>query len=140
MNTYQRWKQLGRPIDYLMECWLASQSSDPETKEENNWAVMGPSDEARDNPERAWECLLFAVADNRFSDENLGLLAAGVLEDLLSFHGHDFIERIEHQAKINPKFAWMLGGVWQFQMSDEIWQRVQSIWDRRGWDGIPAEA
>src|SRR5450432_2495090 len=34
-----------------------------------------------------------------------------------SFHGQDFIERVEVQAKTNPRFAWMLGGVWQFQMS-----------------------
>lgn len=131
MNTLKRWEELGQPIDYLMECWLASQSSDAQMKEENCWAVMEPSDEARENPERAWACLLFAVADARFSNAHLGLLAASTLEDLLSFHGPQFIERVEHQAGIDSRFASMLGGVWRFQMSEDIWQRVQSVWDGR---------
>jgi len=130
---------MGKPVDHLMECWLGSQSSIPEVKEEYSWAVLEPSDLAREDPERAWECILYAVPDPRFSD-HLGLLAASVLEDLLSYHGPEFIDRVEHHARVDPKFAWTLGGVWQFQMSDEIWRRVQSVWDRRGWDGIPAEA
>ena len=28
-------------------------------------------------------------------------------------------------------------GVWQNTMPDEIWARIQAVWDRRGWDGIP---
>jgi hypothetical protein len=138
MDTYQHWKELGEPIDYLMECWLCSQSEIPAVKQEHEWAAMEPSDLARDDPEKAWECILYAVPDPRFSD-HLGLLAAGTLEDLLSYHGAEFIDRVEHQAKMDPKFAWTLGGVWKFQMSDEIWRRVQAVWDRRGWDGIPVE-
>lgn len=140
MNTYQRWKDLGRPVDFLMECWLASRSSDPDTKEQNDWAFMEPSDEARENPEKGWQCLLFAVRDERFTNDHLGVLAASTLEDLLSYHGPAFIERVETEAQSDPRFAWMLGGVWKFQMSDDIWQRVQAVWDRRGWDGIPREA
>ena len=140
MNTYQRWKDLGRPTDYLMECWLASQASDPQVKEQNQWAFMEPAEEARDNPDKAWEYILFAVHDPRFTDCHIGVMAAGALEDLLSYHGSEFIDRVEKKAKTDRRFAWMLGGVWKFQMSDEIWIRVQAIWDRRGWDGIPAEA
>ena len=140
MNTYQRWKDLGRPTDYLMECWLASQSADPHIKEQNEWAFMEPADEARENPDRAWEYILFAAHDQRFSEHHLGVMAAGALEDLLSYHGPAFIDRVEQMAKTDHRFAWMLGGVWRFEMSDEIWDRVQAVWDRRGWDGIPAEA
>lgn len=140
MNTYQRWKELGKPVDYLMECWLASQSEDLETKQENDWAFMEPAEEARDNPEKAWEYILFAVRDTRFSSANLGVLAASALEDLLSYHGAAYIDRVEHEANTDPRFAWMLGGVWKFQMSDEVWNRVQAVWDRHGWDGNPPEA
>nr|WP_156089043.1 hypothetical protein [Paucibacter sp. KBW04] len=48
-----------------------------------------------------------------------------------------FIERVEQLARQDPVFAWTLGVVWQCQMTDEIWARVQQVWDRRGWDGIP---
>jgi hypothetical protein len=140
MNTYDRWKEMGRPIDYLMTCWLAAQSSDSQVKEENRWAFMEPVDEARDNPERAWECILFVEQDPRFPNEALGVMAAGALEDLLSYHGPAFIDRVEQQAKTSRRFAWMLGGVWRSTMSDEIWSRVQAVWDRLGWDGNPAEA
>jgi len=138
MDTYQRWQELGRPIDYLMECWLASQSCDPVIKAENEWAFMEPVDEVRDNPERAWECILFAAGDPRFSDRHIGVMAAGALEDLLSHHGMAFIDRIEEECRTSRRFAWMLGGVWRFQMSDEVWSRVQVVWDRRDWDGVPA--
>lgn len=137
MNTYDRWKELGRPIDYLMECWIAAQSPDPLIKEEHIWAFMELTDDACENPERAWECILFAAKDPRFTDNHIGVMAAGPLEDLLSYHGPAFIDRVEQEAKINRRFAWTLGGVWKFQMSDAIWNRVQVVWDRRGWDGIP---
>ena len=140
MDTYRHWKELGRPTDYLMECWLASQSSDPQIKEQNEWAFMEPADEARENPEKAWEYILYAARDPRFSDHHLGVMAADALEDLLSYHGPEFIDRVKKMAKADQRFAWMLGGVWRFQMSDEIWNRVQGVWDRRNWDGIPAEA
>jgi len=138
MDTYQRWQELGRPIDYLMECWLASQSGDPVIKAENEWAFMEPVDEVHDNPERAWECILLAARDPRFSDHHIGVMAAGALEDLLSHHGMAFIDHIEEECRTNRRFAWMLGGVWGFQMSDEVWSRVQVVWDRRDWDGVPA--
>ncbi|KQV59493.1 DUF6869 domain-containing protein [Duganella sp. Root336D2] len=139
MDSYDRWKQLGRPVGYLMECWLAAQSPDPQVKEEYGWAFMEPVDDARDNPERAWEYILFAANDPRFSGHHMGVMAAGALEDLLSHHGPAFIDLVEKEAQTNPRFAWMLGGVWKLQMSDEIWNRVQAVWNRRGWDGTPAE-
>lgn len=61
------------------------------------------------------------------------------MEDLLSGHGAQFIDRVEAQARSDPQFAMFLGGVWRFQMADEVWARVQAVWDRRGWDGILAE-
>jgi len=60
-----------------------------------------------------------------------------MIEDLLSMHGDKFIDRIEAEARTDPSFAKLLGGVWKSQMSDQLWERVQAVWDRRGWDGIP---
>lgn len=130
MNKYQHWKDLGRPTGYLMDCWLAAQSDDPVVRKENEWALMEPVDDAMENPEKAWEYILFAVRDPRFSDCHLGTIAAGALEDLLSHHGPVFIERVEHQAKKDQRFAWMLGGIWKSQMNEEIWSRVKAVWDQ----------
>ncbi|HUV96794.1 MAG TPA: hypothetical protein VMV98_04925, partial [Acidobacteriaceae bacterium] len=58
-------------------------------------------------------------------------------EDLLAKHCEIFIDRVEAEARKDPRFAKLLGGVWQNKMSDAVWKRVQAAWDRRGWDGIP---
>ena len=63
-------------------------------------------------------------------------LSAGPLEDLLVYHGHEVIDRVESEARSNPKFASLLGGVWKNAMADDIWRRIQGVWDRRDWDGI----
>ena len=140
MDSYQKWKQLGQPTDYLMDCWLASQSSNVALADQNSWAAMWLIGLENDDPVRAWNCLVLAAKDDRFSKDNLGLLAAGPLEGLLSKHGKDYIERVEQQAVANPRFAWMLGGVWQSEMSGDVGRRVKLVWDRRGWDGIPEQA
>jgi hypothetical protein len=70
--------------------------------------------------------------------ETLEMLAAGPLEDYLATHGDEVIEDVEKLAKSNPKFASLLGGVWKNSMSDDVWKRVQAVWDRRGWDGNPS--
>ena len=61
--------------------------------------------------------------------------AAGPVEDLLSWQGASVIDRIEGLARRDPKFAFVLGGVWQNNMTDEIWARVQAAQQRKGWDG-----
>jgi hypothetical protein len=81
-------------------------------------------DAVHDTPEIAWQAILEIVARG-LTDKQSGLLAAGPLEDLLSYHGTQFIDRIEDEARRNPKFNHLLGGVWQNQMPDEIWSRVQ---------------
>jgi hypothetical protein len=55
----------------------------------------------------------------------------------LAKHGDSFIDRIETQARFDSKFAKLLGGVWKNRMSDANWNRLQAVWDRSGWDGIP---
>ena len=135
MNSYHRYKELGRSLDYVVECWARGLSTDPIEKEEYDWAFMEPVDDARENPERAWNFILLALT-MPICEPHLGVLAAGPLEDLLSHHGADYIDRVEAEAKANPKFAHVLGGVWKFQMTDEVWSRVQQVWDRRGWDGV----
>jgi hypothetical protein len=131
-----------QPVHQVIDDWLlwATWQSDPANEGKQNDELIG-FDEfdwlVRKHPEHAWECILAAVADSRVKPF-LGLLAAGPVEDLLGTHGEAFIELVEQEARRNPLFAWTLGGVWQCQMTDEVWGRVQGVWDRRGWDGIPA--
>jgi hypothetical protein len=90
-----------------------------------------------ENPDAAWAFILEVLKVDGSSTVK-ETLSAGPLEDLLSEHGPTMIERVELEARTNREFASLLGGVWKGGMSDDIWQRVQAVWDRRGWDGIPA--
>ena len=65
----------------------------------------------KSDPEQAWQLALRAIARSR-NDYDLGYVAAGVLEDLLKTHGMEFIERVEEQARLDPKFQHALSGVW----------------------------
>lgn len=87
-----------------------------------------------ENPDLAID-LVLEVLKYAPSNSTKEVLAAGPLEQVLANHGTDIIERVESLAKSNPDFASLLGGVWQNSMSTEIWLRVQSVWNRSGWDG-----
>lgn len=63
--------------------------------------------------------------DDTAAKSILGSTAAGPLEDLLAYHGIDFIEKIETKARQDRRMFWTLGCVWQNAMPDEIWERVQ---------------
>ena len=79
---------------------------------------------AYESPETAWE-LILDVLNRDQSEHIVGMLAAGPLEDLIEYHGPQFIERIETTARKDPAFRHALGGVWESN-SPEIWARVES--------------
>jgi hypothetical protein len=122
----------------IVRDWIALSHTEPNTPEyERLFAVFGVVvDMTHDRPEEAWAFVLAVLAadDSTRVMENL---AAGPLEDLLVYHGPAVIERVEAEARTNPKFAFLLGGVWKNAIADDIWDRVRAVWDRRGWDGIP---
>ena len=118
------------PIKKLLDEWVEwaeDPDSDSPGHSEFLWIV-------ENEPEKGWKAILAALSDKRLKS-SLGVLAAGPLEDLLSFHGKEFIERVEKEAKTNPAFAHLLGGVWQSNMSVDVWDRIQLEWNRSGWDG-----
>jgi hypothetical protein len=124
----------------LVKGWTVMSSSPhgSELYEESFWSFMLLDDLVYDYPLNALEVIKDILSINPESDSIMGNLAAGPLEDLLVRHGEHIIEHIETEAKSNSRFASMLGGVWQSDMTDDIWQRVTKVWDRRGWDGNPS--
>jgi hypothetical protein len=88
------------------------------------------------NPEMLWQLILM-IHSKEQSPRIQEVLSAGPVEDLLVKHGDRFIERVEAEARKDPSFAKLLGGVWKNRMSDANWDRLQRVWDRRGWDGVP---
>jgi len=90
-------------------------------------------------PHKAWRVILLIWSMDQ-STETMQGLSAGEIEDLLSRNGTEMIPLVEAEARRDPSFAKLLGGVWKNRMTDEVWSRLQAVWDRRGWDGIPEES
>jgi hypothetical protein len=128
-------------LNDLAENWIAFWKATEDSQERTNlyWVMDREYDLMQDEPEQVWQ-LILAVLKRSDSNEIQEVLSAGPLEDLLAKHGDAIIESVEAEAKLNPMFAKLLGGVWKSSMTDEIWNRVQDVWDRRGWDGIPETA
>ena len=123
-------------ISTLADSWIAywlQPESSPE-QEALSWVTDQEYELVRNCPDEAWFLILEILRRNN-SSQIVELLAAGPLEDLLAHHGERMIASVETEAKGNPEFARLLGGVWKNAMSEEVWSRVQTVWNRRGWDG-----
>ena len=116
-------------LDRIITAWIVAQQAkqgSPE-HETNWWAVSEVIDWTLEgNGDRLWQFVL-EIYKRDLPDEIIAVLAAGPLEDLLAKRGVDFIDRIEELARKDPKFNYLLGGVWRNTISDEVWQRVQVI-------------
>jgi hypothetical protein len=95
------------------------------TYESHFWSFEEIDELCRNSPDAAWAFILAAWSEDQ-SKSVAQNLSAGPLEDLLARHGEAVIERVEAEARSNPSFAFLLGGVWKNQMTDEVWLRVQS--------------
>lgn len=90
------------------------------------WAWEQVNDLCSNDPDAAFAFILAVLAHDQ-SARTLANLAAGPLEDLLARHPHEVIERVEAQAKSDPQFAHLLGGVWKNTIPDDVWKRVQAV-------------
>jgi hypothetical protein len=112
--------------DAWLECWQLPLSS-PE-REKLQWIMTLEYDLLEESPEFLW-LLILAIHGKNQSPKMQAVLAAGPLEDLLGRHGADFIERVETQARVDPAFAKLLGGVWKSTIPEEVWLRVKGLRD-----------
>ena len=78
-----------------------------------------------------WTFILAAVKYAE-SDGELGHIAAGPVEQLLSTHGQEYIDLVEQKSATEPKFAQMMKKVWRHMMTEEVWSRVSAIQCRMG--------
>jgi hypothetical protein len=84
-------------------------------------------DLVRRDPEAAWPIVRDLVR-RAVRDEVLAYIAAGPLEDLLCFHPHAFIDRIEALAGQDAHFRRALSGVWGWErMPADVLSRLEAI-------------
>jgi hypothetical protein len=122
----------------LVRAWLALKSTERKFLEFWSlfWAQQRMSYLTTYLPQKAWRIILLIWATDQ-SARTMQILSAGDLENLLARNGTEMIPLVEAEAVRDPSFAKLLGGVWKNSMTDEVWARLQSVRDRRGWDGIP---
>ncbi|RWR14774.1 DUF6869 domain-containing protein [Paenirhodobacter populi] len=112
-------------VEALADLWLADHRTDDGDPEEMAWSDLCVF-ELDAHPEVLWAFVLRALrkAENAWQ---VGLIAAGPLEDLLMKHGAAVIDRLEEQARRSPRIRYALTGVWTQDIADEgIRQRIDT--------------
>ena len=106
-------------------------SSDRNGEESDYWAVELFMTSEVEMSESHWKVINLIV--NKSNEQSvIGNLAAGPLEDLIHYHGKQFIDRIETEARKNPLFRHLLGGVWNSGPS-ELWSRIEKARNYISW-------
>jgi len=108
--------------------WIALHSLPEESPEREVlfWAFSSVSDLIHEDPEKGWQ-MIEEIRRRDGSDHILSNLAAGPLEDLLSSHGSQFIDRIEAICEDDQQLRKLLGAVWQNGMPDPLWARIKAV-------------
>ena len=123
----------------IAEGWIDLRASKL-TKQERalgDWANEALREAIYNDAEYAFS-IIEAIHELDHEQKYVEEFAAGPVEDLLAYQWVSLIERIERKAREDRSFAFVLGGVWQNAMPDNIWDRVQACRERKGWDGVPA--
>ncbi|MEA9588297.1 hypothetical protein VC279_00570 [Xanthomonas sp. WHRI 10064A] len=110
-------------IETWASAYIAFQQDGAGTNENHPlwWAVKRFMDAP--GSDESWSTILAILGKNP-PDSVIGVLAAGPLEDLIQDSGLDYIERIELEARRNPAFRHLLGGVWK-SGTPEVWARLE---------------
>jgi hypothetical protein len=113
----------------LAKAWIALQTTPRNSPEYNSlfWSFERTYNLVREDPSEAWKLILTIWSFDQSLPTRKGL-CAGPIGELLCFHGEYIIPYVERQAKVDPSFARLLGGLWQNTMSDAIWNRLQDVW------------
>lgn len=94
---------LGQEYDDLVDQWFVAEGA--------FWAWEELGELVTDEPTKAWETIQ-AIARHTNSEDALGTLGAGALEDLICSDPQTFLEPIEILARTNENFRRALAGVW----------------------------
>jgi hypothetical protein len=125
MNVMPNEDEINRIVDSWIAYHLAAKGSSE--RDEHWWAVEKEMDwMAESEAAMLWKFIRVAY-QRELPETVVASLAAGPLENLLADNGSEHIDRIEELARQDPKFNYLLGGVWKGGMANEIWERVQAI-------------
>lgn len=117
-----------KELDTLVRAWVELHHT-PDIcpdYEGNVWVLESISNITIQDPELLWRFIKKILLCD-VNEYILANLAAGPLEDLMVYHGDDFIERVEKLANTDKIFRRTLGGVWKSSIPEHIWNRIRAV-------------
>jgi hypothetical protein len=106
---------------------------DDHSEDLNAWMDLGCAD-----PDRALASVMVAAASYD-SSASLGMVAAGILEDLLREPSSEMLDRVFAEARKTARLRWMLAIVYPHAMSPIAWQKLEPLLSGvSGDDPLPA--
>ncbi|MGH6735440.1 MAG: DUF6869 domain-containing protein [Methyloceanibacter sp.] len=143
--AYRAWlkrRPKAAPIDFgalpppeLASAWVEINArSDLAKERDDHWSALFDfqSDLVSNDPLSALE-LVKAILEIEDNPNMLGLLAAGMLEDLIPEQDGPVIDAVVTEAERNPRFRRLLGGVWFYSMSPEVTERLEKARGEERW-------
>jgi hypothetical protein len=114
----------------LARAWVEQYSKSDRDRDDNFFTLMDFERDLREeDPDRAID-LIVEVLRIEANPVLLSMLAAGLLEDVISMRT---IDRIEREAGANTRFRDLLGGVWYFRAPDELKARLDALIGENRW-------
>jgi hypothetical protein len=114
----------------LARTWVEQHAKPCKDTDENWFNLMDFEHELlKSDPDKVLD-LIVEILKIETSERLLALLAAGLLEDVISMKT---IDRIEREATANDKFRWLLGGVWYWEDPEPLKARLDTIVQGRHW-------
>lgn len=114
-------------LDELTDAWLSELEGDV-SQNKNGPAVeivLGLSSSPNDHA-LCW-AFISAVIQKTTTKHQIGMVAAGPLENLIVSSGAEYIDQIEAAARQSVRFRYTLTGVWpQDTRESDIWHRVET--------------
>lgn len=115
------------PLPELAAAWVEiTARSDLERERDEDWGAMFDFqyELVGNDPLGALE-LVKAILEIEDNPNVLGLLAAGMLEDLIPEQDGPVVDAVVAEAGRNPRFRDLLCGVWFYGMSPEVTERLE---------------
>ena len=118
------WTDIDRPRDDAEFARLASAWLEREALQWSSEEVFEVV--TRADPKRAW-VLILNLVEEAATDDALGAIGAGPIENFLGLNGEAWIVAIEAKAASDPKFCYALSRAWQGRTPDAVWDRVRRV-------------
>jgi hypothetical protein len=123
------------PVAELAPLWVEIMSRSGLDKEKDeHWGAMFDFQRmlTETDPLKALD-LIKAILEIEDNPHVLGMLAAGMLEDLIPGQDGPVVDAVVAEAARNPRFKHLLGGVWFYSMSPEVAEKLEKARGGERW-------